>query len=81
MNLLKAAARDHIPVHPGHGRSRVVPSQDTKGKGKTVPEPDNRPSIGEVIEEIERQEWYMEQIAHRRISDARDGQRGILSRC
>ncbi|KAI0664969.1 P-loop containing nucleoside triphosphate hydrolase protein [Cubamyces menziesii] len=78
VNLLKAAARDHIPVHPGHGRSRVVPSQDTKGKGKTVPEPDNRPSIGEVIEEIERQEWYMEQIAHRRISDARDGQTATL---
>ncbi|KAH9901228.1 DEAD/H helicase [Cubamyces lactineus] len=76
--LLQAAARDHIPAHPGFGRSRVVASQDTKGKNKAVPEPDSRPSIEDVIEEIERQEWYTEQIAHRRIADAKHGQTGTL---
>ncbi|KAI0336366.1 DEAD/H helicase [Cubamyces sp. BRFM 1775] len=78
VNLLKAAARDHIPVHPGHGHSRIIASQDTKGKHRAVPEPDSRPAIEEVIEEIERQDWYMEQITHRRISDAKRGQTATL---
>ncbi|KAI9064267.1 P-loop containing nucleoside triphosphate hydrolase protein [Trametes sanguinea] len=72
--LLKAAARDHIPVHPAVIRPLTTLSQSPdKGKYKAVPEPDNRPAIEEVIEEIEGQDWYAEQIAYRRIFDARDG--------
>ncbi|KAL1947966.1 hypothetical protein VTO73DRAFT_13690 [Trametes versicolor] len=74
--LLQAAARDHIPVHPGANRAQeqVLSQSDAKGKYKTVPEPDGRPSIEEVVEEIEQQEWYQEQVTCKRIFDAKDGQ-------
>ncbi|CDO70744.1 hypothetical protein BN946_scf184798.g59 [Trametes cinnabarina] len=76
--LLQAAAREHIPVHPGLNRPLTALSQsDAKGKYRVVPEPDCRPAIEEVIEEIEGQEWYAEQIAYRRVFDARDGQQGL----
>ncbi|KAI0374726.1 DEAD/H helicase [Pilatotrama ljubarskyi] len=77
--LLQAAAREHIPVHPGLNRLPAGASQpDAKGKYKVVPEPDSRPSIEEVIDEIEQQDWYMEQIACRRVFEAREGQVAAL---
>ncbi|KAI8998791.1 DEAD/H helicase [Trametes punicea] len=77
--LLQAAARDHIPAHPRLNRPLTLASQsDVKGKNKAVPEPDRRPSIQEVIEDIEHQEWYMEQISYRRTFDAREGQAATL---
>ncbi len=79
--LLQAAARDHIPVHPGANRAQgeILSQSDAKGKYKTVPEPDARPSIEEVVEEIEQQEWYKEQVTCKRIFDAKDGQLGMCS--
>ncbi|KAI0637127.1 DEAD/H helicase [Trametes polyzona] len=77
--LLRAAARDHIPVHPGVNRPLGVASQsDTKEKYRTVPDPDSRPAIEEVVQEIEQQEWYAEQIVHKRIYGAKDGQLAVL---
>ncbi|KAI0781100.1 DEAD/H helicase [Trametes elegans] len=77
--LLQSAAREHIPVDPGLKRSRSGTNHNgPKGKYKVVPEPDERPSIEEVVTEIERQDWYMEQIAHRRISEAKGGQPALL---
>ncbi|KAL7283261.1 hypothetical protein ACG7TL_002690 [Trametes sanguinea] len=77
--LLQGAARDHIPVHPAVIRPLTILSQSPdKGKYKAVPEPDSRPAIEEVIQEIEGQEWYAEQISYRRIFDAKDGQLAIL---
>ncbi|KAH9854069.1 DEAD/H helicase [Lenzites betulinus] len=73
--LLQAAAREHIPVHPELNRPRL---SQVKGKYKAVPEPNDRPSIEEVIGEIEQQEWYKDQVACRRIFDARDGQLATL---
>ncbi|KAI1787885.1 P-loop containing nucleoside triphosphate hydrolase protein [Ganoderma leucocontextum] len=73
--LLQSAARDHIPVHPGLKHPAAVPSQaDGKGKNRQVPEPEQRPSIEEVIEDIEQQEWYKEQIQYRRVFEPRQGQ-------
>lgn len=57
----------------------MLSQSDAKGKYKTVPEPDGRPSIEEVVEEIEQQEWYQEQVTCKRIFDAKDGQLGMRS--
>ncbi|KAI0831138.1 DEAD/H helicase [Trametes gibbosa] len=75
--LLQAAAREHIPVHPELSRPRAS-QEHVKAMYRVVPESDSRPSIEEVIEEIEQQEWYMDQIACKRIFDAKDGQPATL---
>ena len=77
--LLQSAARGHIPVHPKLRDSAPTSSQvDVKGKCREVPEPDQRPSIEEVITDIEQQDWYQEQIQYRRVFEARCGQLGAL---
>lgn len=71
--MLQAAARDHIPVDP----SSSLPG--TKGKGKAaVPEPNERPTIDTILQEIQGQDWYRDQIAHRRTVEAKEGQLGTL---
>ncbi|KAJ7684713.1 P-loop containing nucleoside triphosphate hydrolase protein [Mycena polygramma] len=69
--LLKAAARDHVPIDPSNPASwpRV-----------TIPEPKDRPSVDAVIAEIMQQEWYLNQVVERRTIDAKVGQIGILNR-
>ena len=75
--LLKAAASDHLPVHPGAKDVAPGPSQsDSQRKYREVPEPDERPSIEDVILEIEQQEWYKEQIAYKNVVDAKEGRSG-----
>ncbi|PIL23843.1 hypothetical protein GSI_13594 [Ganoderma sinense ZZ0214-1] len=73
--LLQSAARDHIPVHPRLKNPSIEASQsDGKGKNREVPEPELRPSIEEVIHDIQQQVWYREQIASQRIFEPRQGQ-------
>ncbi|KAJ6500440.1 DEAD H helicase [Mycena sanguinolenta] len=69
VGLLKAAARDHIPIDP---------SKPETWPKHTIPEPKNRPSINAVLEEIMQQEWYSEQIVERRTIEAKTGQIGTL---
>lgn len=76
--LLQSAARDHIPVHPGLKNPSDGASQaDGKGKSREVPEPEQRPSIEEVINDIQQQGWYREQIVFQRIFAPRQGQFGV----
>ncbi|KAJ7261398.1 DEAD/H helicase [Mycena haematopus] len=70
VTLLKAAARDHIPINP---------SKPESWPKCTVPEPNNRPSIDAVLEEIMQKEWYSEQIVERRTIEAKIGQIGTLN--
>lgn len=44
-----------------------------------VPCPENRPSINEVVTEIQKQEWYKDQIADRRTFTAREAREGACS--
>ncbi|TCD65415.1 hypothetical protein EIP91_002714 [Steccherinum ochraceum] len=74
VELLQAAARDHIPVDP----SSLLPGNKGKERDKTVPESDHRPTIDSIISEIQQEKWYSEQIVHRRIAEAKDGQKGEL---
>ncbi|KIJ60621.1 hypothetical protein HYDPIDRAFT_32044 [Hydnomerulius pinastri MD-312] len=77
--LLQAAARDHIPVNPK--AKGLIPTQveDSKASDKTIiPGPEERPSVDEVIREIEEQEWYKNQIVDRRTIQAREARQGTL---
>lgn len=75
--LLQGAARDHIPVNPGHDSTPDFAL--TEGKEGAVPESKDRPTIEEVIAEMEKQTWYKNQIIERRIFDAKEGRIGKAS--
>ncbi|KAF7311613.1 DEAD H helicase [Mycena kentingensis (nom. inval.)] len=69
VELLKAAARDHIPVQPG--------SQSAFAAGP-IPDAESRPSVEEVLEDIKQQDWYLEQITERRTVEPKQVQTGTL---
>ncbi|KAI6110049.1 DEAD H helicase [Pisolithus sp. B1] len=73
VELLKAAARDHIPANP-KARSH---SPKTEAE---VPSPNDRPSVDKVIQGIQEQRWYANQITDRRTFSARTAREGFLSR-
>ncbi|CAL1704265.1 unnamed protein product [Somion occarium] len=66
VDLLQAAARDHIPISPNKSKTIEAP--------RVVPDPQHRPAIDDVIVEIQEQEWYEDQIVHRRVLEAKQGQ-------
>ncbi|KAF8126549.1 DEAD H helicase [Boletus edulis] len=73
--FLQAAARDHIPVNPkSKSLTRAAPPRDVL----TIPSPEERPSIDEVIQELRDQEWYREQIVDHRTFEAREARQGSL---
>ncbi|KAI5983784.1 DEAD H helicase [Pisolithus albus] len=69
VELLKAAAKDHIPANPKE-RSHLPKSE------AEVPSPDERPSVNEVVQELQEQSWYVNQIADRRTVPARTAREG-----
>ncbi|KIK92020.1 hypothetical protein PAXRUDRAFT_13476 [Paxillus rubicundulus Ve08.2h10] len=69
VDLLQAAARDHIPVNP---KAKEPP------KASKIPSPEERDSIDEVIREIQEQDWYRNQIVDRRTFEAREARQGTL---
>ncbi|KAF9234482.1 P-loop containing nucleoside triphosphate hydrolase protein [Melanogaster broomeanus] len=62
VELLQAAARDHIPA----------------AVKATIPSPEERNSIDDVVLEIQEQEWYKNQIVDRRTFAAREAREGTL---
>ncbi|TFK42769.1 DEAD/H helicase [Crucibulum laeve] len=65
IDLIQEASREHIPVSP---------NCPPKKEDKTFPSPDNRLPMDDIIEEVKEQEWYIDQIVHRRTFDAKNGQ-------
>jgi len=64
--LLVASAQEHIPLHTvGH-----------TGELPHIPDPENRQPFDEIIEELQEQKWYMQQIKYRRTFDAKEGSLG-----
>ena len=45
---------------------------------KTIPQPSERPSIDQIISEIETSNWYVDQIVDRRTIEAKEAQIGII---
>lgn len=75
--LLRAAARDHVPVDPSNKASLVAVSVSQSGL-RIVPESKDRPSIKSVLESVREQEWYIGQIVYSRTVDAKEGQIGKI---
>lgn len=77
VSLLRAAARDHVPIDPSNkacvAQAIISASQ---GPSRVIPSPEKRPSIESVLAEIREQEWYIGQMAYERTVDAKDGQIG-----
>jgi DEAD/DEAH box helicase domain-containing protein len=42
-----------------------------------VPEPKDRLSMDKIIEAIQNEDWYSDQIIHRRTIDAKEGEFGL----
>lgn len=70
VELLQAAARDHVPVNPK--------ANSSSHERMDVPSPENRPSVDDVITEIQKQEGYGNQIVDRRTFTAREAREGFL---
>ena len=69
VGLLVASAREHIPLNT----SAVC--TDTK-EPSHIPDPENRPPIDRVVEELYEQKWYLGQIKYRRTFNAKAGSLG-----
>ena len=70
ITLLVAAATNFVPV------DQEVPCvhEDLK----TIPQPSERPSIDQVVSEIESFNWYVDQIVDRRTIEAKKTLTGIV---
>jgi DEAD/DEAH box helicase domain-containing protein len=66
--LLVASAQEHIPLNDIW----------LTGAGKLpyIPDPENRQSIVGIVEELQEQTWYRQQIRYRRTFDAKEGSLG-----
>ncbi|KAG1749078.1 DEAD H helicase [Suillus paluster] len=77
MDLLQAAARDHIPVNPF--AKKVLAATNAGGsQNLIIPEPKDRPSIDDIIVEIQKQSWYEKQIVDRRTFKEKAAVEGLL---
>ncbi|KAK1232495.1 ATP-dependent 3'-5' DNA helicase [Marasmius sp. AFHP31] len=71
--LLLTAARDHIPVHPGKKANPSCSLILEDSLHAAIPDPENRPSVIEVLDEITNQTWYKDQIIEHKSIESREG--------
>ncbi|KLO10412.1 DEAD/H helicase [Schizopora paradoxa] len=73
VQVLQAAARDHVPINP-----TAVDVLDEQGP-QTIPNSNERASIEELIEDIKLSNLYRDQIVDRRIFPAKEARLGQVS--
>lgn len=66
--LLVASAQEHIPLN-----NAVLTGA---GELPRIPDPEKRQPIDGIIEDLQEQKWYMQQIKYRRVFDAKEGSLG-----
>jgi len=66
--LLVASAQEHIPLN----------TVGLTGELPHIPDPEARQPIAGIVEDLQEQKWYMQQIKYRRTFDAKEGS---LGRC
>ncbi|KAG8908600.1 hypothetical protein FRB99_004888 [Tulasnella sp. 403] len=71
ISLVTRAAREHLPLDPSQ-------THNNSAHG-TIPGPSSRPSIDDILEQLEGADEYRDQIVHRRTFDAREAQNEELS--
>lgn len=65
VQLLIEAGHSYVPVNHATPNDEDLPS---------IPIPDQRPPINNVISDLTSSLWYVDQIAHRRTVDAKEAQ-------
>ena len=75
VQLLQEAGRDHIPVHPG------VSSEQAPVRDLHIPDAASRPSIDELLTEIEKEEWCKSQMVANKVFEPRKSRTGRLPLC
>lgn len=55
----------------------ALTQSSTQGRQHEIPNSNERPSIETVLEEIQEQDWYKNQLVEKRIFPAQDGQQGV----
>jgi hypothetical protein len=66
VTLLVASARQHIPINTA-GRTTDL---------SHIHDPENRPPIDEIVQELRQQTWYLNQIGYQRTFDVKSGSLG-----
>ena len=76
--LLQAAAREYIPIDPNNQSSiaAAMTATQVQSPSKIIPDPEHRPSIEDVVAEIQSQDWYAEQIVYNKVFEPRIAQLG-----
>ncbi|KIY63164.1 P-loop containing nucleoside triphosphate hydrolase protein [Cylindrobasidium torrendii FP15055 ss-10] len=69
--ILQTAAHDHVPVNPTHTKVEQEPV-------RPVPEPEDRPAIEDVLNDLEKQTWYHNQISTERLFEAKEGTHDLV---
>jgi len=67
--LVKQAARDHIPALPGR--------QNTSSTSKVVVDIASRSPMPQIIEELKSEDWYRDQIVDHRSFEKKEPQTGM----
>lgn len=75
--MLQKAGSEHIPVNPSAKISSSIAVSSTQAP---IPTPITRPTIPELLSELETADAYRDQIIYRRSLPAREPQFGILNR-
>ncbi|KAJ3572806.1 hypothetical protein NP233_g2842 [Leucocoprinus birnbaumii] len=76
IKVVQESAREHIPVNP----SMPISTTPKNGNLATIiPDPNSRPSVDELIQDLMEQEWYREQVVFRKTIEARVPQTDDLS--
>ena len=74
--LLKAAAREHIPIDPHSKASMAAVKSATLGSQQVIPDPEHRRSIDSIIADIQTQDWYSEQILYNKVFEPKKAYTG-----
>ncbi|KAK7043795.1 ATP-dependent 3'-5' DNA helicase [Paramarasmius palmivorus] len=75
--LIQSAAREHIPVFPNMKASEI-PSMFEDHMNLPIPNPEHRASVNEILQELEEQSWYKNQIVERRSVESKPGKSGEI---
>ena len=77
--LLQAAAREYIPIDPNSrvSMAAAMSASQLQGPSKIIPDPEHRPSIEDVVAEIQKQDWYADQIVYDRVFEPKSAQIGV----
>ncbi|KAJ3559889.1 hypothetical protein NM688_g67 [Phlebia brevispora] len=76
--LVRAAAREHIPIDPSNKSSLETVKTASQNSTKVIPDPDHRLPIESIVVEMQMQDWYVGQMRYHKTFEAREAQIATL---